>query len=90
MFGLRFEVYSDHKSQKHLFEQKKLNMRQRKWLEFLKDYDFGLSYHPGRANVVVDVLSRKILHLSMLMARELDLIKEFIYLSLVCEVTPIV
>ena len=44
-------------------------MRQRIWLEFLKDYDFGLNYHPGKANVVVDALSMKSLHMSMLMVR---------------------
>ncbi|MCI74570.1 hypothetical protein A2U01_0095834, partial [Trifolium medium] len=62
-------------------------MRQRRWLEFLKDYDFGLSYHPGRANVVVDALSRKNLYMSSLMVKELELIEEFRDLSLVCEVT---
>ncbi|MCI28100.1 polynucleotidyl transferase ribonuclease H fold, partial [Trifolium medium] len=61
---------------------------QRRWLEFLKDYDFKLSYHPGKANVVADALSRKSLHMSSLMARELNLIEEFRDLSLVCEVTP--
>lgn len=42
-------------------------MRQKRWLELLKDYDFGLSYHPGKANVVVDALSKKSLHMPMLM-----------------------
>ncbi|PNX65452.1 hypothetical protein L195_g054545 [Trifolium pratense] len=63
-------------------------MRQRRWLEFLKDYDFELSYHPGKANVVADALSRKSLHMSSLMVKELELIEEFRDLSLVCEVTP--
>ena len=54
-----FEVFSDHKSLKYLFSQKELNMRQRRWLEFVKDYEFTLSYHPGKANVVADTLSRK-------------------------------
>ena len=63
LFGLRFEVFSDHKSLKYLFDQKELNMRQRRWLEFIKDYDFCLNYHPGKANVVVDALSRKSLHM---------------------------
>ncbi|MCI43038.1 hypothetical protein A2U01_0064275, partial [Trifolium medium] len=62
-------------------------MRQRRWLEFLKDYDFGLSYHPGKANVVADALSRKSLHMSSLMAKELELIEEFRDLSLGCETT---
>ena len=77
LFGSRFDVFSDHKSLKYLFDQKELNMRQRRWLEFLKDYDFGLNYHPGKANVVADALSRKSLHMSMLMMRELELLEQF-------------
>ncbi|KAI5405994.1 hypothetical protein KIW84_052663 [Lathyrus oleraceus] len=88
LFGSRFEVFSDHKSLKYLFDQKELNMRQRRWLELLKDYDFELSYHPGKANVIADALSRKSLHMSMLMARELELIEQFRDMSLVCEETP--
>jgi len=67
LYGSRFEVLSDHKSLKYLFDQKELNMRQRRWLELLKDYDFGLNYHPGKANVVADALSRKTLHMSAMM-----------------------
>jgi len=52
-------------------------MRQRQWLEFLRDYDFQLSYHPGKANVVADALSRKSLHMSALMVKELELIEQF-------------
>ena len=88
LYGSRFEVFSDHKGLQYLFDQKELNMRQRRWLELLKDYDFELSYHPGKANVVVDALSRKTLHMSALMARELELIEQFRDMSLVCEVTP--
>jgi hypothetical protein len=88
LFGSRFEVFSDHKSLKYFFDQKELNMRQRRWLEFLKDYDFELSYHPGKANVVADALSRKSLHMSTLMAKELEMIEQFRDLSLVCETTP--
>ena len=62
-------------------------MGQRRWLEFLKDYDFGLNYHHGKENVVADALSRKSLHMSMLMVRKLDLVKQFRDLSLVCENT---
>ncbi|GAU51866.1 hypothetical protein TSUD_416500 [Trifolium subterraneum] len=82
LYGSRFEVFSDHKSLKYLFDQKELNMRQRRWLELLKDYDFELSYHPGTANVVADALSRKSLHMSSLMEKELELIEEFRDLSL--------
>ena len=59
LYGVKFKVYSDHKSLRYLFSQKELNFRQRRWLEFLKDYDFELHYHPEKANVVVDALSQK-------------------------------
>ena len=59
LYGEEFEVYSDHKSLKYIFTQWDLNMRQRRWMEFLEDYDFTLHYHPGKANVVADALSRK-------------------------------
>ena len=59
LYGEQFEVYSDHKSLKYIFTQRDLNMRQRRWMEFLEDYDFTLHYHPDKANVVVDALSRK-------------------------------
>ncbi|GJZ34129.1 putative reverse transcriptase domain-containing protein, partial [Tanacetum coccineum] len=50
---------SDHKSLKYIFTQRELNMRQRRWLELLKDYDTNIQYHPGKANVVADALSQK-------------------------------
>jgi hypothetical protein len=53
------EIYSDHKSLKHIFTQNDLNLRQRRWLELIKDYDLGINYHPGKANVVADALSHK-------------------------------
>lgn len=59
LYGERFEVFSDHKSLKYLFTQKDLNLRQRRWMEFIEDYDFELHYHPGKANVMADALSRK-------------------------------
>ena len=59
LYGEEFEVYSDHKSLKYIFTQRDLNMRQRRWMDFLEDYDFTLHYHPGKANVVADALSRK-------------------------------
>jgi len=59
-------------------------MRQRRWLEFLKDYDFELSYHHDKVNVVANALSRKSLHISNLMVRELNLLEQFGNHSLVC------
>jgi len=54
----------------------------------LKDYDFSLNYHPGKANVVTDVLSRKTLHMSAMMVKEFELLEQFIDLSLICELSP--
>ena len=59
LYGEEFEVYSNHKSLKYIFTQRDLNMRQRRWMKFLEDYDFTLHYHPGKTNVVADALSRK-------------------------------
>ncbi|KAI3759605.1 hypothetical protein L6452_07536 [Arctium lappa] len=59
LYGTKCTLYTDHKSLKYVFDQKELNMRQRRWLELLKDYDCELLYHPGKANVVADALSRK-------------------------------
>ena len=59
LYGEEFEVYSDHKSLKYIFTQRDLNMRQRKWMEFLEDYDFTLHYHPGNVNVLASITSRE-------------------------------
>ena len=52
-------MLSDYKGLKYIFTQRDLNMRQREWMQYLEDYDFTLHYHPSKANVVVDALSRK-------------------------------
>ena len=82
VYGGKFDVFSDHKSLKYLFDQKELNMGQRRWMEFLKDYDFELQYHPSKANVVADALSRKSLHISSLMIHEMNLLEKFRHMNL--------
>ncbi|XP_072089573.1 uncharacterized protein [Arachis hypogaea] len=77
LYGVKFQVFLDHKSLKYLFEQKELNMCQRRWTELLKDYDFELNYHPGKANMVADALSRKSLCAAWMMLREEELLKAF-------------
>ncbi|KAI3704673.1 hypothetical protein L1987_74900 [Smallanthus sonchifolius] len=59
LYGVKFTIYTDHKSLKYIFSQKELNMRQRRWMEILNDYDCEICYHEGKANVVADALSRK-------------------------------
>jgi hypothetical protein len=60
LMGTHCNIFTDHKSLKYIFSQADLNMRQRRWLELIKDYDLEVHYHPGKANVVVDALSRKL------------------------------
>ncbi|GJS47979.1 putative reverse transcriptase domain-containing protein [Tanacetum coccineum] len=59
LYGTKSVIYTDHKSLQHIFSQKEVNMRQHCWIELFSDYDYEIRYHPGKANVVADVLSMK-------------------------------
>ena len=59
LIGNKCEIYTDHKSLKYIFTQPDLNLRQRRWLELVKDYNMEIHYHHGKANVVADALSQK-------------------------------
>ncbi|XP_027127716.2 uncharacterized protein [Coffea arabica] len=80
-YGVTFEVYTDHKSLKYLFSEKELNLRQRRWVEFLEDYDCTIIYYPRKANVIADALSRKA-QLASLMVGKWGLLEN------VCEWNP--
>ncbi|KAL0560847.1 hypothetical protein IC582_001261 [Cucumis melo] len=73
LYGEKIQIFMDHKSLKYFFTQKELNMRQRRWLELVKDYDCEILYHPGKANVVADALSRKVSHSAALITRQASL-----------------
>jgi hypothetical protein len=81
--GKRYELYTDHKSLKYIFTQSNLNLRRRRWLELIKDYDLGINYHPRKANVVADTLSRRS-HVSQLVVESMtfELFEEFDKLNL--------
>jgi hypothetical protein len=79
----RCELYMDHKSLKYIFTQPDLSLRQQRWLELIKDYDLGINYHPGKANVVADALSQRS-HVTQLVEDSMpfELCKEFDKLNL--------
>jgi hypothetical protein len=81
--GKRCELYMDHKSLKYIFTQLNLNLRQRRWLELIKDYDIRINYHPGKANAVADALSRRS-HVSQVVVGSMpfELCEEFDKLNL--------
>ncbi|WZZ63529.1 hypothetical protein YC2023_074899 [Brassica napus] len=74
LYGEEVEVYMDHQSLKYLFTQPDLNLRQRRWMEFVADYDIRIRYHPGNANVVADALSRRKLHADL--EKEVELLNQ--------------
>nr|GEV04660.1 putative reverse transcriptase domain-containing protein [Tanacetum cinerariifolium] len=83
LYGTRYTVFTDHKSLQHILDQKELNMRQRCWLELLSDYDCYIRYHMGKANVVVDALSKKersrpLRFQALVMTMDLNLPKEIL------------
>ncbi|KAL8119914.1 hypothetical protein AgCh_017147 [Apium graveolens] len=85
LYGEKCDIFTDHKSLKYIFTQKELNMRQRRWLELIKDYDCEILYLPGKANMVADALSRKE-RLNMIMTSE-ELIRYFDKMEIEVKVT---
>ena len=76
LYGEKCRIYTYHKSLKYLLTQKELNLRQWRWLELFKDYDCIIDYHPEKANVVSDALSRKTVAVISLQHSEWRLVKE--------------
>ncbi|KAL4032368.1 hypothetical protein IC575_005439 [Cucumis melo] len=89
LYGEKIQIFTDHKSLKYFFTQKELNMRQRRTLELVKDYDCEILYHPGKANVVADALSRKVSHSAALITRQTSLDRDFERAEIVVSVGPI-
>lgn len=88
LYVIHFEMFSDHKSLNYLFDQKELNMRLWRWMEYLKYYDLELKYHHEKANKVADALSRKEIHIAELIMLEYDLMEKFWKLDLQFKWTP--
>ena len=83
LYGIHCVVFTDHQSLKYLFSQKDLNIRQTRWLKFLKDYDINFQYHASKANVVANALSRRPCPtLNYLIELPVDLCEEFQKLKL--------
>ncbi|KAA0048561.1 ty3-gypsy retrotransposon protein [Cucumis melo var. makuwa] len=77
LYGEKIQIFTNHKSLKYFFTQKELNMRQRRWLELVKDYDCEILYHLGKANVVAETLSRKASRSAALITRQPLLYQDF-------------
>ena len=98
LIGKTCHIFTDHKILKYIITQPDLNLRQRRWLELVKDYDLGINYHPGKPNVVANALSRKPANLNtMLESLPPELQQEIAHLNLemvnaglanILEVTP--
>ena len=76
LYGEKCFIYIDHKSLKYLPSQRELNLRQRRWMELIKYYDCMIDYHPGKANVVADALSRKSVQMLRALNAHLSLIED--------------
>ncbi|TYK29789.1 ty3-gypsy retrotransposon protein [Cucumis melo var. makuwa] len=77
LYGEEIQIFTENKSLKYFFTRKELNMRQRRWLELVKDYDCEILYHPDKANVVADALSRKVVHSAALITKQAPLLRDF-------------
>ena len=98
LIGKRCQIFTDHKNLKYIFTQPDLNLRQWRWLELLKDYDLGINYHPGKANVVADAPSWKPISLNAILESlprehkeeiaQLNLVIVDAVLANIMEVTP--
>jgi hypothetical protein len=77
LYGAEYEVFTDHNSPKYIFTQKDLNLKQRRWMEFLEEYRCPINYHPRKANVVADAFSRKV-KMARLRVQEIQLVQEML------------
>ena len=76
LYGEKCIIYTDHKSLKYLLKHKEINFRQRRWLELFKDYDYIINYHPRKANVVADALSRKVMAVLLIQHSEWRIVSD--------------
>ncbi|KAL0536510.1 hypothetical protein IC582_025459 [Cucumis melo] len=90
LYGEKIQIFTDHKSLKYFFTQKELNMRQRICLKLVKDYDCEILYHPGKANVVADALTRKVSHSVVLITKQAPLLRDFERTKIVVSVEEVI